>query len=204
MNKTLKDILSITLIAIILGLLLGTVYMVTKAPIAAQEEETKNASYRAVFPEADGFKEADADLAAIRRDIESENLTDDAVEAIVEARSADDTLAGYVITVRASDGYAGDIVFAVGVDESGTVRGISFLELSESPGLGMKAADEGKGAFKEQFTDADARSFSVIRSSEDRSKDDQVQAIAGATITSRAVTNGVNAALIAYRAVTGT
>ena len=52
MNKNLvMDCIKLCVITLIAGLLLGIVYNVTKAPIAAQEEKTKQEAYKAVFSE---------------------------------------------------------------------------------------------------------------------------------------------------------
>ena len=82
--------------------------------------------------------------------------------------------AGYVLTVTNHEGYGGDIQFAMGVKADGTVNGISFLSISETAGLGMKAAEDD---FKKQFANKKAASFVYT------------------TITTNAVTNGVNAGL---------
>ena len=84
------------------------------------------------------------------------------------------------------------------VKEDGTVNGISFLSISETAGLGMKAdTDE----FKGQFADRNAASFSVTKTG--ASADNEIDAISGATITTNAVTKGVNAGLAAIEYLKG-
>ena len=73
----------------------------------------------------------------------------------------------------------------VGVDLEGTVTGISILSLSESPGLGANAKE---AWFQDQFVGMTA----PVAVEKDGG---QVQAITSSTITSRAVSNGVNAAI---------
>ncbi len=46
---------------------------------------------------------------------------------------------GYAFTVTTSEGYGGDIQFAMGVQYDGTLNGISILSISETAGLGMRA-----------------------------------------------------------------
>ena len=97
--------------------------------------------------------------------------------------------AGYAVKVNPS-GFNGTISMMVGVDNSGSVLGISIISQTETAGLGaVSAADTSAGeAFRGQFAGMSG-SVSV-------SKDGgQVDAITGATITSRAVCTGVNAAL---------
>ena len=97
--------------------------------------------------------------------------------------------AGYAVKVNPS-GFNGTVSMMVGVDNSGSVLGISIISQTETAGLGaVSAADNSAGeAFRGQFAGMSG-SVSV-------SKDGgQVDAITGATITSRAVCTGVNAAL---------
>ena len=97
--------------------------------------------------------------------------------------------AGYAVKVNPS-GFNGTVSMMVGVDNSGSVLGISIISQTETAGLGaVSAADTSAGeAFRGQFAGMSG-SVSV-------SKDGgQVDALTGATITSRAVCTGINAAL---------
>ena len=98
--------------------------------------------------------------------------------------------AGYVLTVTDHEGYGGDIQFAMGVRSDGTMNGISFLSISETAGLGMKAAEEG---FMKQFENKNVEKFQYTKNG--ASVEGDVDAISGATITTNAVVNGVNAGL---------
>lgn len=108
---------------------------------------------------------------------------------------ADGKTTGYVFTT-VSTGYGGDIVVMTGVDVNGAVKKINILELSETPGLGMKATDEN---FINLFT-GKSGVLSVVKN---KAGEDEIQAMTGATITSAAVTSAVNTALKLYGAVTG-
>ena len=106
--------------------------------------------------------------------------------------------AGYVVTVTDSDGYGGDIKFTVGISTDGKVLGVSFLSISETAGLGMRAKQD--PSFTSQFTaksDAVA-SFSVVTDGSASESNANVDAIGGSTVTSKAITKGVNAALAVY------
>ena len=105
----------------------------------------------------------------------------------------DGSEAGYVITVTDKDGYGGDIQITVGIMSDGTVNGISFLSISETAGLGMKATEP---SFYNQYVNKQADKFVV---SKDGGDGEQIDALSGATITSRAVTGAVNAALGYYQ-----
>ena len=69
-----------------------------------------------------------------------------------------------------------------------------FLSISETAGLGMKATTD---SFKDQFKDKNVEKFTYTKTG--ATSDDQIDAISGATITTNAMTNGVNAGLCAFR-----
>ncbi len=106
--------------------------------------------------------------------------------------SAGETL-GYVVTVTTKEGYGGDIRFTLGVRMDGTVNGISILSISETAGLGMRAEE----VLKPQFADKNVEKFEYTKSG--ATSESQVDAISGATITTNAVTNGVNAGLYYFQ-----
>ena len=193
-NTIIKDTIILTLITLIAGGILGLVYEITKDPIAKQQELAKQEAYKAVFEDADTFEvcvEAeDADLAAY---LAGEGFEAQTVNEIMEAKDASGETLGYAINLTTSEGYGGDITFSMGVQADGTLNGISILTISETAGLGMNATkDEFKGQFKEKQADA----FEVTKTG--ASKENEINAISGATITSNAVTQGVNCGLRAF------
>ena len=97
--------------------------------------------------------------------------------------------AGYAVKVAPS-GFGGAIEMMVGVDKGGNVLGISIIKHAETPSLGAVAA--AKGAAGESFRDSFIGLSGEVKVSKDGGAADT---ISGATITSRAVANGVNAAL---------
>lgn len=196
-NTIMKDTLILTFITLIAGGILGLVYEITKGPIAKQQELAKQEAYKAVFEDADTFEvcvEAeDADLAAY---LAEEGFEAQTVNEIMEAKDASGETLGYAINLTTSEGYGGDITFSMGVQADGTLNGISILTISETAGLGMNATkDEFKGQFKEKQADA----FEVTKTG--ASKENEINAISGATITSNAVTQGVNCGLSAFEYV---
>ena len=190
MNKILKNTLILTAITLIAGLGLGLVHEITLNPIAQAQEKAKKEAWQAVFPDAklDEFKETDVDQKAAKQAI-----SDLGVNATIdEVCTVGDT--GYVITTTDKDGYGGDIQVSVGIQSDGTVTGVSFLSISETAGLGMKAKED---SFSSQFAGKQVESFEVTKTG--ATSDDQIDAISGATITSSAVTSAVNAGLAYYR-----
>ena len=95
------------------------------------------------------------------------------------------------------EGYGGDIQFTLGITNEGTTNGISILAISETPGLGMEA----ESVLKPQFEGKKAAQFNYTKTG--AVSEDQIDAISGATITTNAVTNGVNAGLYYFQNVLG-
>jgi electron transport complex protein RnfG len=164
--------------------LLGVTYSVTKEPIAVQAKLASDRANQAVFAEATGFDEANMD------EYRSQPGWNDSFEAVTQvfiAKKDGDTI-GYVLKVVGS-GYGGDIGMTVGVDAEGKYTGVTIDSHSETPGLGANAV---KDDFRSQYTGkSSAETLNVIKSG--APADTDIQAIAGATITSRAVTDAINA-----------
>ena len=185
MKKIIKNTLILTIITVVAGLCLGLVYEITKKPIADSQEKAKKEAWQAVFPGADlsEFKQIDVD-----QDIADQVISDLGVNATIdEVCTVGEE--GYVVTTTDGDGYGGDIQITVGIQKDGTISGISFLSISETAGLGMNAQ---KPAFYEQYVGKQTDKFYV---SKDGGEGEPIDAISGATFTSRAVTGAVNAAL---------
>lgn len=195
MNKILKNTLILTMITLIAGCALGIVYEITKAPIAAATEKAKQEACQQVFPEADEFELVEVDAAAAEEVVAAlgANATVDEVYIAKMNGSA----VGYVVTTTDGDGYGGNIQLSVGIMNGGTVNGVSILSISETAGLGMNAKEP---SFLNQYAGKEAGVFYVTK---DGGSGDPVDAITGATITTRAVTAGVNTALSYYENVLG-
>ena len=194
MNNIVKNTLILTAITVVSGLLLGVVYGITKEPIAQAQENTKQEAYRTVLSDASEFEtvEFDADTAA---SLLSENgYTSDVITEIAEGTDASGETVGYVISVQSSEAYDGSLSLSVGIASNGTVKGIEMLEISETAGVGMK---EDEAEFKDQFKDKNVQKFTYTKTGEDG--DDKIDAISGATITTNAVTNAVDSALVYFQ-----
>lgn len=188
-NESINNTISLMLITLVAGLLLGVVYEVTKEPIAAEQLRAKEEAYKAVFADAKNFEEMSVD-EGIQQKINGEQGLNATIEEVMKVLDESGGLAGYVLTVTDHEGYGGDVQFAMGVKTDGTVNGISFLSLSETAGLGMKANEED---FKVQFAGKNVQSFRYTKNG--AASEDEIDALSGATITTNAVVNGVNAGL---------
>lgn len=196
-SKIIRDALALTAITLVSGLALGAVYGITKEPIARQEELAKQEAYQEVFPEAEQFQTVtlDEELSGqIRSGLDEAGYTQDSIQEVTEALDDEGQRLGYAITVLTTVGYGGEIQFSMGVSLDGTVNGISFLSISETAGLGMKADTE---EFRGQFAQKQVEAFTYTKNG--ASEEDEIDAISGATITTSAVTDAVNAGLCAFR-----
>lgn len=190
-KSMLKDALILFAITLAAGMLLGFVYDVTKEPIAQQKAKAKAAACKEVFSEADSFEsvyEEDGATAYFVAGLDS-NVD---INEVMRALDSSGNLMGYVITVTDHEGYGGDIQFSMGITLDGTLNGISILSISETAGLGMKAGD----VLVPQFKDKKVESFTYTKS--DSTNDSEIDAISGATITTKAIVNGVNGGLAFY------
>ncbi|MDO4632807.1 MAG: FMN-binding protein [Eubacteriales bacterium] len=98
---------------------------------------------------------------------------------------------GYIVNVTSGDGFGGDIEVSVGISVDGATTGLEFLTINETAGLGMRATEP---EFKEQYVGKTVDSFSLVKGG-GASADNEINALSGASFTSTAVTNAVNAAL---------
>lgn len=194
MNKIIKNTLILTAITVVSGLFLGIVYDVTKDPIARAQENTKQDAYRAVLPDASSFESLDFDVDSALSLLSENGYTSDEITEVVEGTDDSGETAGYVISVQSSEAYDGTLELSVGIATDGTVKGVEMLSISETAGLGMKA-DEAE--FKDQFKDKNVEKFTYTKTGEEG--DDMIDAISGATITTSAVTNAVDSALVYYQ-----
>ena len=202
MNTILKNTISITVITLVAGLALGVVQDITAGPIATQQEKSKKEAYKTVFEDADKFEVYSLDDKGQAEDLvgylNDNGFSAQTIDEIMVAEDASGETLGYAFTITDSEGYGGDIQFAMGVQNDGTLNGISILSISETAGLGMKATTDD---FKNQFKDKNVEKFTYTKTG--ASSDDEIDAISGATITTNAMTNGVNAGLCAFRYVEG-
>lgn len=200
-NKIIKDALALTLITLVAGVALGGVYEITKDPIAKQEAQAKAEAYEQVFTDAAAFEEVEMDdtlIQTIRDQLDQEGYKAQSIEEVMRAEDQSGETLGYAFTVVTSEGYGGDIQFSMGVQNDGTLNGISILSIGETAGLGMNADTP---AFKDQFVGKQVEKLQYTKNG--ATQDDEINAISGATVTTNAMTNGVNAGLCAFRVMEG-
>lgn len=162
-------------ITLVAALLLAGVNKITAPEIAAAAQKASEDAMKTIISDADTF----------------ENITD-----TVSKGTLNGEVVGYCATVSVN-GFGGEIEMMVGIDVNDTVRGIEILSHSETAGLGAKADSED---FKSRFPGKNPELAVVKTPSENPS---EVQAITGATITSKAVAEGVKRAYTMINEVKG-
>lgn len=163
-----------TLFAItaIVSVALACVNMVTKPIIDRLAEEKRVASMASVMP----------------GDNMVYTLTDATADGVTGINLAEENgqLKGYCVQVS-TNGFGGAISMMVGIDTDCKVTGVEILSMSETAGLGSKASE---ASFREQYI-GKTGTINV------KSGDNAITPISGATVTSKAVTLGVNNAIAA-------
>ena len=198
MKKILKDAFALLMITLVAGILLGFVYSITKEPIVQQEQLTKERSCQEVFADAATFENDTDDLEAAAAAMKAAGYEVQTLSEILVAKDDSGSTLGYVLSLVDPEGYGGDISFMMGIRLDGTLNGISILSIGETAGLGMNADTD---AFKSQFANKKVEKFTFTKTGS--TSDSEIDALSGATITTTAMTNGVNAGLAAFSSLGG-
>lgn len=190
LESTLKNMtLSLGAISLLSGALLGGIYIITKEPILAMQQQQQIEAIGKVAPTFTNNPEAD-----------KWEYTDPAGNhATVYPAYDRDTFVGAAVETNSMNGFSGEIRVMCGFEKDGTVRNYKVLSHSETPGLGSK--------MQQWFTDSTA-SRSVINKnpsttsfyvSKDSEQHGEIDAITAATISSRAFLESIRNAHKAYQ-----
>lgn len=177
---------TLTIIALVVAALLGVVDMVTHDKIDAINVEKTNQALAAVAPEGAEFTPVE--------------LSDAAVSAAAAYGTLDSMYAmstgGYAMKIVAS-GSQGSIEMIVGVDGNKALTGVSVVNHSETGGIGTKVINNDPNSagtpVLDQFIGMSGAGSLVVGKT--------VTPISGATVTSKGITAGCNAALAAVEAM---
>lgn len=190
LKSTLPNmILSLGLISILSGGLIGLMYSVTKEPIEKAMAESQTAAISQVLPEHDNNPEA-----------ESENIDAAGKTFTLYPARLDGRIVGAAVRGTSMDGFSGEVTIISGFNAAGDVTDYKVLTQAETPGLGAK--------MEEWFRDPSG-ARSIIGKSPGKvnfrpSKDGgDIDGITAATISSRAFLNIVREAYSAYMAYKG-
>lgn len=172
-NEIVKLGIILLIITAIAATLLGFVNQITSPVIEAQIIEANNIARKSILSEADSFELIDEDFGP--------NILE------VYKGLKGNEIIGYTIKTSPK-GYGGDIEVTTGITTDGLISGVSLGTMNETPGLGAKAKDD---TFINQYNEKTTENhIAVIKNG--TPSDNEIIAISGATITSVAVTNGIN------------
>jgi electron transport complex protein RnfG len=167
MSQLIKFGLILGVICLAATLVLAVTYEVTKPKIEEQLKNEERSALKSIMPSADSFNEKAMD----------------GIEYFEALKGK--TVVGYCVRAVGS-GYSGYIRMIAGVDLDGTIEGVAVLEHSETPGLGAKINEikpgESEPWFLKQFKGKNAGAIAVKK---------DIDAITGATISSKAVTDAI-------------
>jgi len=169
----LPGYLALVIITLVAALALGATYTFTEERIYEQSMIEAEKARARVMPEANAFEEIACE--------------DESISSLFKAFKNGNEI-GYVVKTTAN-GYGGEIEIVAGFSLDGTISGISVggANFKETPGLGAKSKDK---AFTDQFSGKCAP-VGIVKAGQTAGEND-VDAIASATITSSAVADGVN------------
>ena len=178
-SQIMKLGVTLLVVGLVAAVGLGLTYTVTKKKIEAYDNQVEAKAAVAALPGVKSVSELkeDAQLEAKVRDI-------DGVEKVFRSEK------GYIFKVN-TKGYGGPLVLAVGVDLQGKVVGVAVVTSKETVGLGGKVLE-----------DENLKMWLGKTSKDKLAVGQDIQAVTGATITSKAVNGQVKKALQAYRRIT--
>ena len=170
-NNLLNMFLSLTVICVVVGGLLGFVASITKQPIQDAKDAAQKAAIAAVAPEFDAVAEPKEETQA------------NGETATIFAVSKEGKQVGNAVQVTTLKGFGGKVIVMFGFDLEGNITGYSVLDCSnETPGLGAKMPD-----WFQEGAKGDVIGKNPAKNNLTVSKDGgEVDAITAATISSRA------------------
>lgn len=167
MGNLIKPVIVLFLIALAAAGALAFTFTNTNPLIQELNLQKQNAGLKAIFEDADSFKESDIDGTKY-----------------FTAENSSGNVLGYVFSLT-EPGYSSDgVQMLVGVNTSKEIQGIQIIKQTETPGLGTEIT---KPWFLDQFKGKKA--------SDDLKPKKDIDAITGATISSKAVASGARNAL---------
>lgn len=192
MREVLRLGVVLLVICAVAGAVLAVVDGITRDRIAAQATIRLQQALRDVLAEADEFQDETEALSLVKTEASVGGKPPFAIVQKMYAGYSQGEHSGFAFMCHPA-GYGGVIETVVGVSASGNVRGVSVIRHSETPGLGANVTNS---EFQRRFVGIPAGTEVKVK------KDGgQVDAITGATVSSRAVADAVNEALRVFEVV---
>jgi len=191
MKEMLKLGLILLIVCVVAAVALAVTNDFTKGQIAFQRDLANKEARKSVLPDAESFEPIDENKLS-----EIINKNDKVAEVFAGYKG--DSIVGYTFKTLPS-GYGGTFDVMTGIDIDGKIKGVRIGTHQETPGLGANAA---LPSFYTQYENKNVDTEIEVTKTEP-TKENEIQAISGATITSDAVTSGVNMAIEAFKQITG-
>lgn len=172
-------------ICLVTTALLAVTNQITYAPRLSLEAAALKADQQELFPSATEFKPID--ITSFKEQFPG-------VASALVARSASG--AEGVLIRSSSRGYGGDVPVLIALDKSGKILRMKFLSNDETPGLGKKVENQ---TYFGQFIGKQTDKLFTVKTNE--AEKIRIDAVAGATISSRAVTEAINAAASLFKKI---
>lgn len=221
------DAIILCVITLVLGGILAGVYTITKSPIEEAQAKTDNEACEVVISAIDGASVTEAEEGTVDQvneflqkhvinkseskgkvnEEDSESYSKYVTVTTVKKLQVNGADAGNVYIADARKGYGGSISFVLGVNE-GVVTGIEITSQSETAGLGANCESDdfkSKFAFEKglQYPSDDSYPMYFKPGTTPKDEKGQIEAMSGATVTSRAITNAVKGILLYDKTVRG-
>ena len=181
-------VLSLAVIGIVAGGLLGGMYAITKDPIAESEKKQLTDSIEEVAPAFNNSPEDDRDTIKV-----------DNKDFVIYPAMENGKLNGAAVLGYSMDGFSGEVAVLCGFDAEGNVTDYRVIRHAETPGLGAKMEEwfhDPTGARSVVGKNPSVTSFYVTK---DKAQGGEIDAITAATISSRAFLSIMRNAYMAYR-----
>lgn len=192
-SSALKNVFVLLGVTIIAVTLLAVINQITLQPIADADALARAEVYQKVYTDAADIKDID-NFDKLVKDFDLiKSTAGSTINAALEAKDENGNVIGYVIDSTSKSGYGGDVQIAVGITNEGEITAFSVVAHSETPGLGSRATEP---EFADQFKGMPAQMVEFSQTG--KTKENEIDAISGATYTTNAVTEAVNEAIAFY------
>ena len=193
----LINTLVLLIVTFICVALLAVVNQVTREPIKQAEVNARAQTYKAVYPDAQNFAEVEGTAQLLENApalLSSAGYDGCYINDTLSVTDANGNVTGYVIAATSPNGYGGEIQVAIGISSDGVLTGFQPISHSETPGFGAKCEED---EFKNQFKGMSASAIEYSKTG--ATKDNEIDAISGATRSTNAITEAVNSAIVFYQ-----
>ena len=185
MESSLKNmVLVLFTITLISSAAVGSVYMITKEPIAQAKVAAVNNALQQVLPQYEATT--------------SQTIEVNSLPIVAHTATVADKAVGYAVESISKNGFGGTVRLMVGFDTKGNIININVLEQKETPGLGTKMAEE-NNVLLLSLKDKNAAEVNMTV----KKDGGDIDALTAATISSRAYAEAVAVAYEAFKVACG-